>query len=188
MYICLLNFTKILMGIGLISYSKINKIKIDIDPDDFARAFIKNVDKRLHDSYVFKRRIFDRQIEFKGSVFRWVWNSWDLFNNITEGEIEFETEGEDTYISYKISFTELFTISFLFTVIPLSVDVELFWRITVFILIWFFYAFNYLFTAFRFNGFIAETLIETGKDTRYEFMNDEAEVIEDDFGSDNAFA
>ncbi len=170
------------MSAGILSHSRMDKIVINIDPDDFAKEFFKKVDTRLQESYVFKRNIYDKRIDFKGSVFRWAWNSWDLFNTITEGEIEFETQGEHTFINHKIYFTEIFTIAFIFTIIPLSIDVGAGWRIFVLLLIWLSYLAAYLISVYRFNSFIAEMLIETNKDARYEFEDDKFE--EDEFGKE----
>ena len=169
------------MGAEIISHSRMDEIRINVDPDDFAKEFFKKVEARLQSSYIFKRTVYERRLDFKGSVFRWAWNSWDLFNTITEGKIEFETQGEKTFINHKIYFTEVFFIAFLFTIIPLTADVGVGWRIFVFLLIWLSYLATYLTAVYRFNSFISEMLIETNKDARYEFDPDEQEIIEDEF-------
>ena len=92
------------MGAGIISHSRMDEIRINVEPDDFAKEFFKKVEARLQESYIFKRTAYERRLDFRGSVFRWAWNSWDLFNGITEGEIEFETQGEHTFINHKIYF------------------------------------------------------------------------------------
>ncbi len=171
------------MGAGILSHSRMDEIRINIDPDDFAKVFFKKLSARLQESYIFKRTIYDKRIDFKGSVFRWAWNSWNLFNPITEGGVEFETQDEHTFINHKIYFTEIFTIAFIFTIIPLSVDAGLGWRIFVFILIWLSYLATYFITVYRFNSFIAEILIETNKDARYEF-DDDIESEPDEFGTE----
>ncbi|MCF6243019.1 MAG: hypothetical protein L3J74_16965 [Bacteroidales bacterium] len=174
------------MGAGILSHSRIDEIRINIDPDDYAKEFFKKLDIRLQESYVFKRNIYDRRMDFKGSVFRWAWNSWNLFNPITEGEVEFETQGERTYINHKIYFTEIFTIAFIFTIIPLSLDAGIGWRIFVFSLIWLSYLSAYFISVYRFNSFISELLIETNKDARYEFDEEDIEAkvdeLEEEYG------
>jgi len=169
------------MGAGIISHSRMDEIRINVDPDDFAKEFFKKVEARLQESYIFKRTAYERRLDFRGSVFRWAWNSWDLFNGITEGEIEFETQGEHTFINHKIYFTEIFFIAFLFTIIPLTADVGIGWRIFVFVLIWLAYIAGYLIAVYRFNSFISEMLIETNKDAGYEFDVENDEIIEDGF-------
>jgi hypothetical protein len=171
------------MGASILSHSRMDEIRINIDPDDFAKEFFKKMSNRLKESYIFKSTVYDKRIDFKGSVCRWAWNSWDLFNTITEGEVEFETQGEHTFINHKIYLTEVFTIAFIFTIIPLSVDVGLGWRIFVFILIWLSYLATYFITVYRFNSFIAEILIETNKDARYEFDED-IDSEPDEFGKE----
>ncbi len=173
------------MGAGIISHSRMDEIRINVDPDDFAKEFFKKMETRLQESYVFKRTVYDKRMDFKGSVFRWAWNSWNLFNSITEGKVEFETQGEHTFINHKIYFTEIFTIAFIFTIIPLSVDAGIGWRIFTFLLIWLSYLAAYFTAVYRFNSFIAEILIETNKDARYEFDEEEDLTPDpDEFGKE----
>jgi hypothetical protein len=58
------------------------------------------------------------------------------------------------------------------------------WRIFVFILIWLSYLATYFITVYRFNSFIAEILIETNKDARYEFDDNNIEQEPDEFGKE----
>ena len=160
------------MAVGLISHSRLDEININIHPDDFAKEFIKLVDSRLENSYVFHRNIFKRRIDFKGSVFRFVWNGWNVFNTISNGEIEFESQDDRTYINHKIYFTEVFTISFLFTIIPLTMGGEWPLRLFVFSLIWLAYIISYLIGVYRFNSFISKMLIEVNLSSGYEFEDE----------------
>ncbi|MEN8122073.1 MAG: hypothetical protein ABFS35_17115 [Bacteroidota bacterium] len=157
------------MAIGLISHSRMDEIVMNIHPDDFAEEFIKLVDAHLEKSYVFHRNIFKRRIDFKGSVFRFAWNGWNVFNTISNGEIEFESQDDSTFINHKIYFTEVFTISFLFTIIPLTMGGGWPLRLLVFSLIWLAYIASYLIGVYRFNSFISKTLIEVNLSTGYEF-------------------
>jgi len=172
------------MAVGLISHSRMDEITINIHPDDFATEFIKYVDGRLENSYVFHRNIFKRKIDFKGSVFRFAWNGWNVFNTISNGEIEFESQEDRTYINHKIYFTEVFTISFLFTIIPLTMGGEWPLRLLIFILIWLAYLASYLIGTYRFNSFIAEALIHINLISGYE--NDKTtDEINDDFADES---
>ena len=156
------------MGVGLISHSRLDEININIHPDDFAKEFIKYVDIKLNESYVFHRKIFKRKIDFKGSIFRFAWNGWNVFNTISNGEIEFESIDDRTFINHKIYFTEFFTISFLFTIIPLTMGGEWLLRLFVFILIWTAYLASYLIGTYRFNSFISESIIHINQVSGYE--------------------
>ncbi len=169
------------MAVGLISHSRMDEITINIHPDDFASEFIKYVDERLENSYVFHRNIFKRRMDFKGSVFRFIWNGWNVFNTISNGEIEFEDKGESTYINHKIYFTEVFTISFLFSIIPLTMGGEWPLRTLVFALIWLVYITSYLIGVYRFNSFISEALIHINLISGYENKQAEENINEDEF-------
>jgi len=160
------------MAIGLISHSRMDKIVMNIHPDDFAKEFIEIVDAHLERSYVFHRNIFKRKIDFKGSVFRFAWNGWNVFNTISNGEIEFESKDDCTFINHKIYFTEVFTISFLFTIIPLTMGGEWPLRLFVFSLIWLAYIASYLIGVYRFNSFISEMLIKVNLSSAYEFKEE----------------
>ncbi|OQY02554.1 MAG: hypothetical protein B6I20_06810 [Bacteroidetes bacterium 4572_117] len=156
------------MGKSILSHSRIDEIIINIKTDDFAKEFIKLVDARLEKSYVFHRNIFHRRIDFKGSIFRFAWNGWDLFNTISNGEIEFESKDQKTYISHKIYFTETFTIALLFTLIPITIGGDWPIRLFVFLLIWLSYITTYLISIYRFNSYIAQTLIQVNSKVGYE--------------------
>lgn len=160
------------MGVGLISHSRMDEIAINIHADDFAKEYINYVDGRLEDSYVFHRDIFKRKIDFKGSVFRFVWNGWNVFNTISSGEIEFESKEDRTYINHKIYFTEVFTISFVFSIIPLTMGGGWPLRLVVFVLIWLAYIASYLIGVYRFNSFVSEALIHINLTTGYEHETD----------------
>lgn len=166
------------MGVGLISHSRMDEIAINLHLDDFAKEYINYVDGRLEDSYVFHRDIFKRKIDFKGSVFRFAWNGWNVFNTITSGEIEFESQEDRTYISHRIYFTEVFTISFIFSIIPLTMGSGWPLRLAIFIFIWLAYLASYLIGVYRFNSFVSEALIHINLSTGYE---NEIELPEDDF-------
>ena len=160
------------MGVGLISHSRMDEIAINIHPDDFAKEYIDYVDGRLEESYVFHRNIFKRRIDFKGSVFRFAWNGWNVFNTITSGEIEFEDQEDRTYINHKIYFTEFFTISLIFSIIPLTMGGDWPLRLVIFILIWLAYIVSYLIGVYRFNSFISEAIIHINLTAGYEHKED----------------
>ena len=88
---------------------------------------------------------------------------------ISNGEIEFESKDNRTYINHKIYFTETFTIAFLFTIIPLSMAGGWPLRMLIFSLIWLAYIATYLVSVYRFNSYISETLIDVNFSSGYEF-------------------
>ena len=159
------------------SHGRKDQIVINVDIDRFSNEFFKYVKQRLNKSYVFHYEQQDNSLKFKGSIFRFVWNGWDLFNSLTQGEIEFLVEDHNRYIKHKINFTEAFVIAILFTIIPIfTLKFEPGLSLLVFILIWLCYFVNYLIAVFRFNSYIGNTLIKTNETAGYEFKTDEEAV------------
>ena len=159
----------------IISHGRKDQIAIMPDINNFAIAYFEILTKRLKDSYIFQSEIKGNKLIFSGSIFRFVWNGWDLFNTISKGEVEFTSENSNSYIRHRISFTEIFIISLIFHIIPVFTFKFLpWWSLFIFIGIWFFYTAVYLLSIFRFNSYISETLIEVNK----KFENDILTVFE----------
>ena len=158
----------------LSSHGRTDQIIINENIDHYAEVYFKKVKERLKKSYVFHTSQEGRTLRFKGSIFRFTWNGWDIFNNITHGKIKFLTIDGEPYIEHKIHFTEALVIALLFTIIPiftLKFDPGL--SLLVFVIIWLLYGINYLIAIFRFNSYIANTLIEVNKLSAYDFEEDE---------------
>lgn len=159
------------------SHGRKDQILINIKIDDFARAYFKIMRKRLGESYVLHQYIVGNKLKFTGSIFRFAWNGWNLFNPISSGEVEFTAENGNSFIRHQINFNETLTIMFIFHIIPLfTLKFEPGWSLFVFLCIWFFYAIIYLVTVFRFNSFISETLIDVNKNARYELLLDDEAI------------
>jgi len=108
------------MSKGFFHHGREDEIFINLKVNDFSDEYFKLVDKSLDDAYVFHRKRENNKYSFKGSIFRFVWNGWNLFNNISNGEIEFTEKNNKRYISHKIYFVEIFTIALIFTIIPVT--------------------------------------------------------------------
>jgi hypothetical protein len=167
----------------LSSHGRIDQIIINEDIDHYAEIYFKKVKERLTESYVFHTSQEGRTLRFKGSIFRFVWNGWDVFNNITHGSIRFLTIDDKPYIEHKVNFNEALVIALLFTIIPIfTLKFEPQLSLLVFILIWLFYGINYLVAIYRFNSYISNTLIEVNKISAYSFDEEE------DFEEEDALA
>lgn len=163
------------------SHSRKDQIVINEDIDHYADKFFEQVKERLVKSYVFHNKVEGNQLKFKGSIFRFVWNGWDVFNSVSHGQIDFYEENGAPYIQHKINFTEALVIALLFHIIPLfTMKFEPGLSLLVFILIWVLYIINYLVAVFRFNSYISNTLIEVNKTAGYEFDTEEDEKMEDE--------
>lgn len=160
----------------ILSHGRKDQIVINVTTDDFAVRFFKIISERLKKSYVFNSETKGNVLKFKGSIFRFVWNGWDLFNSFTQGEIEFTTENDKPFIRHKISFNEALVIALIFNIIPLfTMKYEPGLSLLVFIVIWIAYTINYFVAVFRFNSYVSETLIETNETVGYELRaNQEA--------------
>lgn len=157
----------------LSSHGRTDQIIINEDIDHYAEVFFGKVKERLKASYVFHTKQEGRTLKFKGSIFRFTWNGWDVFNNITHGKIRFLTIDGAPFIEHKVNFTEALVIALLFTIIPIfTLKFEPQLSLLVFIIIWLLYGINYLVAIFRFNSFISNTLIEVNKISAYD-LNDE---------------
>jgi hypothetical protein len=158
---------------SLNSHSRKDQIVITIPTDEFAASFFKIIDKKLDNSYVFTRQTEGSILKFKGSIFRFVWNGWNVFNSISGGEIEFDEENGNPFIRHKIYFTELFIIALLFNLIPLfTLHFEPKFSLYIFLGIWLLYYINFFVTIFRFNSYITEILIRVNSEHGYRFKTD----------------
>lgn len=153
----------------LTSHGRKDQIVINIQLEDFASEYFKLMIKRFSKSFIFHDMPEQNKLQFKGSIFRYVWNGFDLFNSISTGEVEFTSEGGEPFIRHKINFTEIFIVALLFNIIPLfTLKFEPFWSLIIFLSIWISYFTAYLVAVYRFNSYIAQTLIEVNKTAGYE--------------------
>ena len=159
------------MDKGFFHHSRRDEIFINLTINDFSKEYFKRVNKSLDKAYIFHIKQEKNKFEFKGSIFRFVWNGWNLFNYISNGEIEFKENNNKRYISHKIYFLEIFTIALIFTIIPVTMGGAWPLKLIVFVAIWLVYFIAYLVSVFRFNSFIAEILIDVNSSTGYEFIN-----------------
>jgi len=143
-------------------------LAINLPTGEFAAEFFKLLDERLEKSYIFKRVTEGNKLSFRGSIFRFIWNGWNLFNPISRGEIEFVEVDGKPFITHKICFTEALIIALLFHIIPIfTFFYEPFLSIIVFAAIWVAYTINYALSVFRFNSFISEMLIKVNMEHGY---------------------
>lgn len=157
------------------SHSRKDQIIIHVPIGTFADAYFKHLQKKLTDAYVFNYEIKNKLMTFKGSLFRFVWNGWNVFNPISAGEIEFSEENEKPYIRHKIYFTEALVIALIFHLIPIfTLKFDPWLSLIVFLAIWLVYFASYFIAVFRFNSFISEMLIQVNFEHGYAKLLEEA--------------
>ena len=155
------------------SHSRKDLIVTTVPTDEFAAEYFKLINEKLENSYVFNHQIVGNILNFKGSICRFVWNGWNVFNTISGGEIEINEEDGIPFIRHKIFLTESLIIALLFNIIPLfTLKYEPMYSLIIFLAIWFLYTINYLVTIFRFNSYISEMLIKVNLDNGYKFRTD----------------
>jgi hypothetical protein len=155
------------------SHSRKDQIVITVPTDEFAAEYFKLINEKLENSYVFNHQTEGNILTFKGSICRFVWNGWNVFNTISGGEIELNEEDGIPFIRHKIFLTETLVIALLFNIIPLfTFKYEPMYSLIIFLSIWLLYTINYLVTIFRFNSYISEMLIKVNLDNGYKFKTD----------------
>ena len=141
--------------------------------DEFAVEFFKIINHKLDQSYIFKKTINGNKLSFKGGIFRFIWNGWNLFNPISSGEIEFIEEEGKPLIYHKIYFTESLFIAIIFHIIPAFAFIyEPSLSLIVIAIIWLLYTINYAISVFRFNSYISEILIKVNAENVNSFKTD----------------
>ena len=165
------------MSKGFFHHGREDEIFINLKVNDFSDEYFKRVDKSLDRAYIFHRKQENNRYSFKGSIFRFAWNGWNLFNNISNGEIEFTEKNDKRYISHKIYFVEIFTIALIFTIIPVTMGGDWSLKLLVFVAIWLVYFISYFVSVYRFNSFIAKILIDVNSSTGYEIDDENANPL-----------
>ena len=150
------------------SHSRKDQITISLPTDMFAAEYFKIIQNKLEQSYIFHCQTNGNRLSFKGSLFRFIWNGWNVFNPISRGEIEFTEENGKSFIRHKIYFTESILIAFLFHLIPIfTLKFDPWLSLIVFVLIWLVYGINYLVAIFRFNSYISDILMKVNFEHGY---------------------
>ncbi len=154
------NFKTIMQYLFFSSNSS-RKVKTEVEPDRLKVLFFSKFDTQLKRAYY--KKIYKKNSEriFKGAVFRFIWNGWNLFNPISNGKIEFVTFNKSIYLKHKIFFLEFFVYALIFSIIPLlGMFEELFYRFVALAIIWLIYLISTLLAASRlenlFNNIIEE--------------------------------
>ncbi len=143
---------------------------------DFSAEFLAILRKRFSQSHVRCWKEGENNLHFKGQIFRFVWNGWDLLNGISEGKVIVSRYEQNFLVRHELVFKEAFYIALAFTIIPLTVflhpgyyyvanwfgelnNIEL--GIFLIIIIWgIFFGGNYLISFIRVNAYIKKVMVE----------------------------
>lgn len=115
--------------------------------------------KKLKNSYIKEIKASEDTVSFKGSICRFTWNGWNVFNPITEGEVRFTKKAGKPVINLHYKFTEFFVIGLLMSLLPcVAIYAGLYgWAALMFIVNWlFFYVGTRIISSFRITSHIAD--------------------------------
>lgn len=103
------------------------------------------------------------KIDFSGTPFRWVWNGFNVLNNVSQGQFEFSYSKENQYIRYHVKFWELFVVHLLFSSIPfVAMFPNILYRFLAFIAIWLVFIINVAVTGVFIDKKIKKIIRQTG--------------------------
>ncbi len=131
-------------------YSKNIKLAENFNSSDF----LEEAQKYFKQSGVSNIVLTDKEVSYKGAIFRFVWNGWNRLNGIWSVRIKIKEEE----LNYKLSFKEVFFISLAFSIIPASIqNTDLI--ILILFCIWGVVFFgNYIISVIRFNKYIKKLI------------------------------
>ncbi len=111
-------------------------------------------------AYMQKVSVNDNSLIFSGPPFRFVWNGWNMFNPVSNGQIQVFRQGKYFAVEYKIFFWEFFVYSLLFSTIAIyGFFPNAVLRFLYLLVVWSFFVFHSLWVKNRLEKFI-ETLGE----------------------------
>lgn len=106
-------------------------------------------------AYIHNIQKSEKEIKFRASPFRFIWNGWNLFNPIYQGKFRINGIGSLITINYTVIFLEYFIYGLLFSILALT---PMFptntLRFLYLFLIWALYIFHIFWTRFRINKFL----------------------------------
>jgi hypothetical protein len=147
------------VGFNFISFSRRKKITVYTNPDEFSDEFLNEVNFKIENSAILEIKRGENEISFKGPLFRYIWNGWNLFNGISRGRINLINSTNSIIFYHKISFTEYLFIALFFTILPVLNTFRIDLCVSLLILIWIiFYLGSCGLTIIRFNSFINKTI------------------------------
>ena len=123
--------------------------------EEFKYLFLSELQKEIKDSAIFNVKENQDRVFFKAPIFRFVWNGWNRFNPVSYGIFQFSSIKQYGIVRYRLWFWEFFILSLIFSTIPfIAAFPSLFWRITIFIVIWAVYLINILVSVRRIENYL----------------------------------
>ncbi len=106
-------------------------------------------------SYIQDVKVADNSLIFRGPMFRFVWNGWNMFNPVSNGQISIYGKSGMFWVEYKIFFWEFFFIAMLFSTIAFfGLFPSFVFRAAYLLIIWSIYIFHTLWVKTRLENYI----------------------------------
>lgn len=175
----------------LLKYHTLMRITTHKDQQELRKDFFKIFMFELKKGYFRDIQQTTTTIFFKGPIFRFTWNGWNLFNPVTSGKLRMSLQGSIPKISYELYFNEIFVIALFMSMISISAFV-LFSVLIGFLsllAVWLlFYIAPRIVTVIRLNGFIKDTFhkLNYPNDKVFnllEYLKEDIEFAEEVFSS-----
>lgn len=135
-------------------------------PDDLQKVVVcQNYLKKYFLNSKLKVLVRENTIKFWGPIFRYVWNGFNVINNVSSGfvKIDFTTDKKFCVLEYNFYFYELFVIYSLFSLIAfLGIFPNNFYRVLYFVGVYLIYFINVLITSIFFEKSIKKNLKNLG--------------------------
>lgn len=114
---------------------------------------------KLREGTVHNFRNTHKEIKFTAPVFRYIWNGFDLFNAVSQGEISFKIIGKSLFVSYKFFFWEYLIIALLFSLPAFfsMLTTNIAYSVLYLILVWTIYFLSTILTSYWFVRFLNKT-------------------------------
>lgn len=144
-----------------ISYTKEKTIQTPLTYSYFRQDFMELVGERLkNNAFVLDYKENDK-LEFRGQLFRFVWNGFSFLNGISGGRLQLINKEQQITIRYTLRFYEAFGLALLFSIIPFLFHFIPQYAAGLFLLIWGVFAGgNYVLGFLSFKGLVKKLLRE----------------------------
>jgi len=137
----------------------------------FRDALFEKIRIKVLNSGIKNIVITENEIKFKGQIFRFAGNGWNILNGVTSGSVSALINSNELMVKVKLCFLEVFGICLAFTIIPVSIllnvgsvwntaagkmDHQTFGLIFLLIIWVFVYLGNYIYSFIVFNKFLSK--------------------------------
>lgn len=135
------------------------RVSSDLDAENLQYKFYNEILFKLKEATVHNFRNSHKRIKFSAPIFRFIWNGFDLFNAVSQGEISFKIIGKSLFVSYKFFFWEYLIIALLFSLPAFfsMLATNIAYSVIYLILVWTIYFLSTILASYWFVRFLNKT-------------------------------